>query len=173
VRNAASLDRLVLDHLPAALRFATRLAGSADRGEELVQEALLRAVRRWGSFRGEAEFRTWLFRIVINVFRDRLRASPSATISINESHAGITDSRAESPPEAAVAAELEQLIAHEVSGLPPRQREVLVLIAYEGLTARDVAAIVGISEANVHSTLLAARSRLKVRLAPYLGSLKR
>lgn len=173
MRNSASLDRLVLDHLPAALRFATRLTGDPDRGEDLVQESLLHVVRRWASFRGEAEFRTWLFRIVINVFRDRLRGAPAEVSSLDEHDAEVVDPATVSPPEAAMAAELEQRIAQEVSRLPPRQREVLVLITFEGLPAREVANIVGISEANVHSTLSGARSRLRARLAAHLGSVEK
>lgn len=172
MRNSASLDRLVLDHLPAALRFATRLSGDADRAEELVQESLLRVVRRWRSFRGEAEFKTWFFRIIINVFRDRWN-EPAGPLSIHENPDDVVDPASARPPEAAMAAEFEQIIAREVSRLPPRQREVLVLIVFEGLSVREVAKIVRISEGNVHSTLSAARSRLKTRLAPYLGSVEK
>ena len=173
MRNPASLDRLVLDHLPAALRFATRLTGDPDRAEELVQEALLRVVRRWTSFRGEAAFRTWFFRIVINVFRDRLSVSAPDTVPVDEQRADWIDSTDVGPLQAALAAELAQLIAKEVSRLPPRQREVVVLIVYEGLSAREVADVVGISEGNVHSTLSVARARLKTRLAAYLGSVEK
>ncbi len=173
MRNAASLDRLVSDHLPAALRFATRLTGDSDAAEELVQEALLRAVRRWATFRGDAEFRTWLFRIVINVFRDRLRASQPAPLPIEDNSEGLCDARIAGPTEAVMQAELEEIVAREVSRLPPRQREVVVLSVYERLSKREVARIVGISEANVYSTLSAARSRLKTRLAPYMGSVEK
>ena len=170
MRKGASLDQLVLDHLPAALRFATRLTGDPHRAEELVQEALLRVVRRFTTFRGDAAFRTWLFRIVINVFRDRVGAARGEDVSLDESRQELTDPAATGPPEAAMAAELAELVAREVSRLPPRQREVLVLITFEGLSADEVAEVVGISGANVYSTLSAARARLKTRLAPYLGS---
>ena len=173
MRNPASLDRLVLDHLPAALRFATRLTGDPDQAEELVQEALLRVVRKWTSFRGEAAFRTWFFRIVINVFRDRLSVLASERGPVEAPWEDLIDATDAGPPQAAMAAELAQLIAQEVSHLPPRQREVLVLIVYEGLSPPEVAGVVGISEGNVHSNLSAARTRLKTRLAPYLGSVER
>jgi RNA polymerase sigma-70 factor (ECF subfamily) len=169
VRDTPSLDRLVVDHLPAALRFATRLTGDASRAEEIVQDSLLRVVRRWSGFRGEAEFKTWFFRIIINVFRDRLRG-PAGPRSIDDSQADVADAKSAGPPEAAMAGEFERLIAQEVSGLPTRQREVLVLIVYERLAPREVANVVGISEANVYSTLSAARSRLKARLAAYMSS---
>jgi RNA polymerase sigma-70 factor (ECF subfamily) len=172
VRKGASLDQLVLDHLPAALRFATRLTGDPHRAEELVQEALLRVVRRFATFRGDAAFRTWFFRIVINVFRDRLGAARADDISLDENRQDLIDPAGSGPPEAAMATELAELIAHEVSHLPPRQREVLILFTFESLSVGEVAEAVGISEANVYSTLSAARARLKTRLAPYLGSVE-
>ncbi len=173
MRDPTSLEQLVHEHLPAALRFATRLTGDADRAEDLLQESLLRAVRSWRSFRGQAAFRTWLFRIVINVFRDRLQRSHCESLVVGEERAEFVDATHARPPEAAMAAELGALIAREIALLPPRQREVLVLIAYEGLSAGEAAHVVGISEANVHSTLWAARVRLKTRLAPLLGSVEK
>jgi RNA polymerase sigma-70 factor, ECF subfamily len=173
VPGLPSLDRLVRENLPATLRFATRLAGDIESGEELVQEALLRAVRRWGTFRGEAEFRTWLFRIVINVFRDRLRASKSALMTTDEQSVELADQPCHGPAAWAAHTELSELIAREVSRLPPRQREVLTLIVFEELSADEVSTIVGISIANVYSTLSAARARLKTRLEPYLGSVEK
>ncbi len=70
---AMTLDRLVQMHLNDALQLAVRLSGGPDSAEEIVQEALLRVAKNWKTFRGEAAFRTWLFRIVINVFRDWLK----------------------------------------------------------------------------------------------------
>jgi RNA polymerase sigma-70 factor (ECF subfamily) len=168
----ASLDRLVVKHLPAALAFATRLAGDPHAAEEIVQDALLRVLRSWQTFRGESAFRTWFFRIVINVFRDSLRQS-AAEVPIDDIAVEPADSASAQPPQAAMAAELERRIAQEVSQLPPRQREVLVLSVYEGLSTREVAGVVGISQSNVHSTLSAARSRLKLRLAPYFKSVEK
>jgi RNA polymerase sigma-70 factor (ECF subfamily) len=169
VRNS-SLDHLVAEHLPAALRFATRLCGDPARAEEIVQEALVRVVRSWRSFRGASEFRTWLFRIVINVFRDRQRRGADM-LPIHDCRDELADA-APQPAAAAMVAELGELVAREVSRLPARQREVLVLVAYEGLSTHEVAEALGISEANVHSTLWAARSRLKARLAPYFKSVE-
>ena len=59
-------------------------------------------------------------------------------------------------------------VAARVSALPPRQREVLVLITYEGLSPRAAADLLGISEASVYSSLHLARQRLRQELAPYL-----
>jgi RNA polymerase sigma-70 factor, ECF subfamily len=161
--DKAALDRLVDEHLPAALRFALRLTGDLDAAEDLVQDALLRVAGRWSGFRGEAQFRTWLFQIVVNVFRDRLRR-PRMQALVDD----VDDPRRPGPAEAALDAELGEIVARKIAELPPRQREVLVLSFYERMPAAEIAEVVGISESNVYSTLHQARARLKRELAEYL-----
>jgi RNA polymerase sigma-70 factor (ECF subfamily) len=63
---------------------------------------------------------------------------------------------------------LQRLIAQHVSALPPRQREVLVMLAYEGFTVEETAQTLGISPGNVHATLHHARVRMREALAAYL-----
>lgn len=168
MHNSPSLDELVLALLPDALRFATRLTGDAHEAEEIVGEALLRAVRSWPAFRGDSAFRTWMWRIVLNVFRDRLRARRNSDVGLDEAEEAVDRSACE-PIEAALSAELGELLAREVSRLPSRQREVLVLAVYEGLSTAEIATAAEIREANVHATLSLARARLKQRLARYLN----
>lgn len=159
----AALDRLVDEHVPAALRFALRLTGDLDAAEDLVQDALVRVASHWSGFRGDATFRTWLFQIVVNVFRDRLRRPPMQAL-IDD----VDDPRRPGPPQAALDAELGEIVARKIAELPPRQREVLVLSFYELMSAGEIAAVVGISHDNVYATLHQARARLKKELADYL-----
>jgi RNA polymerase sigma-70 factor, ECF subfamily len=161
-----SFDRLMLEHLPAAQRLAIRLVGNLDRAEELVQEAMLRASRRWQSFRGEAKFTTWLFQIVINVFRDQLRKRRVA--ESDEVPNELIDDAAVDPSDVLTGTELGELVARYVSNLPPRQREVLVLVAYEQMTPAQAADVLDISEQNARTSLYLARQALKKRLAIYL-----
>lgn len=160
-----SFDRLMLEHLSAAHRLAIRLCGDLDRAEELVQEAMLRASRSWSGFRGQSKFTTWLFQIVINAFRDQLRKK-GADEAIDEEQ---IDVRSIEPRELASGRELGELVARHVSSLPPRQREVLVLTAYEQMSILQVAQMLEISEQNVRTNLHLARRLLKQRLANYLG----
>jgi RNA polymerase sigma-70 factor (ECF subfamily) len=161
----ATFERRVDDCLPHALRFALRLTGDPDTAEEVVQDAMLRASRAWRSFRGESQFRTWLFRIVINCFRDRV----ARRRSMDRLPEDVDDMRQGDPGAVAATRELGRIIAHQVSSLPPRQREVLILVSYEGLAPRDIAGMLNITEANVHATLHIARRRLRQQLAPYLA----
>ncbi|HEY4313751.1 MAG TPA: RNA polymerase sigma factor [Pirellulales bacterium] len=105
----------------------------------------------------------------INVFRDRLRQQSLDTASLDDTALDLPDVKTVAPPTAAAASELADHVAAEVSRLPPRQREVMVLVAFEGLSIAETARLLEITEQNVHATLFAARTRLKLRLAPYLG----
>jgi len=166
VLDRDTFDRLVLEHLPAAQRFSIRLTGTAAEGEELVQDALLKAHRGWQSFRGQSAFRTWLFQVIVNCFRDRCRTRAAG--GDEPLPAGLSDVRAIDPAAEAQGKELGERVAAEVSRLPPRQREVLVLIAYEQLSAPEVAAMLDLSEQNVRTTLHLARQKLRQRLERYL-----
>jgi RNA polymerase sigma-70 factor, ECF subfamily len=134
----------------------------------VVQEALYRAARGIGSFRGQSQFRTWFYRIVISVFRDQLAATSRQRCDGQLSDE-LADPRGPNPAAEAMAGELRALIAQRISALPARQREVLVLIAFEQLRPREVAEVLGISESNVHANLSYARARLREELGSYLG----
>lgn len=159
--DRTAFDRLIVEAIPAMLRFATRLCGNASDAEDIVQEALLRAARNWRSFRGDAKISTWLFRIVINAFRDQpVRGANGIEQDVAVSDIG--HGRAE-------AEEFGAIVVRHVSNLPPRQREVLVLIAFEQLSTANAAAVLGISEQSVRTNLHIARERMRENLAKYMN----
>jgi RNA polymerase sigma-70 factor (ECF subfamily) len=158
-------DRLMSASLPAALRFAVRLTGNLDAAEDVVQEAMLAASRSWKTFRGEAQFRTWLLRIVVNTFRNRL-AKPAEAKRLE---IDLVDPGQCSPSDSAAAAELSDHVARCIGHLPLRQREVIVLSAYEGLDAAQIAEVLEMNMANVYSTLNVARTKLRECLEPYFA----
>ncbi|MCA9235001.1 MAG: sigma-70 family RNA polymerase sigma factor [Planctomycetales bacterium] len=154
--NRRTIDRLVVDHLPAALAFAQRLAGNADVAEDLVQETLCRVLRQWKSYRGQAAFKTWMFQILLNADRDRRRRQRS-TDDVPQEQLTIY---APSPHQRVTAEELREQIRREIARLPDRQREVAVLTLGEGYTAAESAEILGTSVANVQTCLHLARKRI-------------
>jgi RNA polymerase sigma-70 factor, ECF subfamily len=157
-----TFDRLMLDHLVAAQRFALRLTGSSIAAEDVVQDALLRAARSWQTFRGDSSFRTWMLRIVINAWHDQHAARPPPPEPLGEDP---VDARSDNPADLAAAADLGARVARLVSALPPRQREALVLMTYESLSTAQAAQVMGTSEQNVRTSLHLARQRLKAQLA--------
>ncbi|MBN1588247.1 MAG: sigma-70 family RNA polymerase sigma factor [Pirellulales bacterium] len=154
--DKSTVDRLVVEHLPVALRFALRLVGDPHVAEDVVQEALCRALRRWPTYRGEASFRTWLLQIVVNVDRDRRRSQRDT----RPMPTGQILSVGASPVEHAAAEELHGEIRAAIDRLPTRQREVALLSLGEGLPAREVAQILETTEANVHACLHLARKHI-------------
>ncbi|MGA2231282.1 MAG: RNA polymerase sigma factor [Tepidisphaeraceae bacterium] len=161
-----TFDRLVLEHLPAAQRFAVRLTGQPDAAQDVVQDALVNASRRWTTFQGRSAFKTWLFQIVVHAFRDDLERRSRRPASAMEDEP--PDRRANDPAVLAASAELGRIVAAAVSNLPPRQREVMVLHTYEELNDLELAAVLDITPQNVRTTLHLARERLRQVLRPYL-----
>lgn len=159
-----SFDQAVVEHLPVLMRVATRLVGTADRAEDLTQEALLRMARSWRSFRGDSQFRTWACRIMINVFRDWERRKRPEIQLAQET----VDHRDPSPEQVCEGEELRRVVASAISSLPPRQREVIVLTVFEGFSAGEVARSLDIEISNVYATLSLARQRLGKALSRYV-----
>lgn len=154
--DRSAVDRLVVEHLPSALRFARRLTGDADVAEDVVQEALCLILRRWTSYRGEGSFLAWMMQIVVNVDRDRRRRRRNLLPLPDED---LVSGRPP-PPEEASAGELHARIRAAVDALPDRQREVTLLSLGEGLAAREVAEVLQTTEGNVHTCLHLARKRI-------------
>jgi RNA polymerase sigma-70 factor (ECF subfamily) len=167
-----TFDRLMLATLPAAQRFAVRLTGDPAAAEDLLHDALVRAAVRWRTFRGDAAFKAWFFQIVVNAFRDGLRRSGRrrevGPLDDDAPAIGCTD-----PATFVAGEEIGAIVARHVSALPPRQREVLVLVAYEELTPGEAARVLGITESNARANLHFARDRLKRQLAKHLGDVRR
>ena len=154
--DRSTVDRLMVEHLPIALRFARRLTGDSHLAEEVVQEAICLVLRRWRSFRGDASFSTWLLRIVVNVDRDRRRKQrdvlPMPTDEL--------PSKTAQPIAHAEANEIHARVRAAINELPDRQREVAFLSLAEWLSSSQVAEVLDITEANVHTCLHLARKRI-------------
>lgn len=162
----ADFERQVRDQLPHALRLAQRLTHCPDMAEEVVQTALLRASRGWRSFRGDCQFQTWLYRIVVNAYRDLRRKAKHDWETLP---GNVPDPSNREPSEITVENELGEYVARCIARLPARQREVLVLVTYENLSATEIADLLAITPANVHATLHLARKRMRELLQPYFA----
>ena len=150
-------EALVLPHLDAAHNLARWLVRRDAEAEDLAQEAMLRAYRFFGGFRG-GDPRAWLLRIVRNVCYTWLRdRGGDATREFDEA----TDGAAGATPEAlAIAAADRERLARALDELPERFREVLVLRELEGCSYKEIAEITGSPIGTVMSSLSRARRRL-------------
>jgi RNA polymerase sigma-70 factor (ECF subfamily) len=172
-----ALEALILRYQPRVFRFGMKMCRNVDDAGDIVQETLLALARKVGEFRGEASVSTWLFAIARNACirrRRRSKFAPARVESLDSLEAGLRDGIADpsiGPERAAFGHELEQRLAVAIDTLEMGQREVLVLRDVEGLSAPEVAEVLGINVDAVKSRLHRARMALRARLAPAFGAL--
>ncbi len=164
-----AFEALVRKYMKDAYSFCLRLTRDASEAEELSQQGFVSAYRALRGFRGESSFKSWLYRIFINLYRDRLRRTRRAETRL-EAVRIREERRREIPVEESSvhAAELEEVVKAKVELLPDRQREVLVLHLYQGLAYPEIAAALGCTYDDVKMNLSLARKRLKQELKEYL-----
>lgn len=140
---------LVQRHAGALGRYITSL-GEHEAVEEVVQDTFVRAFSSLDSFRGESTLRTWLFTIARRLIVDRRRAARRQRVagSIDE----VDVATEYTALDALIADEAGQRVRDAVDRLSPTQREVFLLRVNEGMSYRDIAAVVGTTEgaARVH-----------------------
>ena len=136
---------------------------------ELVQEVFVRSWEAIGSFRGEASFLGWLFRIARNLIIDRSRARKRhPTVSLDaplgedpeETRMDRTAGKGPGPEAQAVRAEEQGRFNRALAALPEIQRSVFVLREWEGMDYRDIAVRLALNEGTVKSRLARAREAL-------------
>jgi RNA polymerase sigma-70 factor (ECF subfamily) len=159
--NAGAFRVLAPRHAARAIRLARRLTGNDADAEEIVQEALLRVWVNAPRWRPRAAFRTWFYRIVVNLCLNRRRRAPFAALS-----------EAGDPvdPSLDAAAQIERdeesrLVAAAVAALPERQRLVIMLTYEEELSNAEAAVVLETSVSGVEALLVRAKRALRDKLA--------
>ena len=156
-------EQLVLPHVDAAVNLARWLLRNPDDAEDVAQEAVLRAYRFFGGFRG-GDARAWLLQIVRNSCYTWLekRMPVELVIEFNEEwHPGTSIS----PETVALQASDRTKLRKALESLPVRAREVIVLRELEGCSYKEISEVTGIPMGTVMSTLSRARERLAQILA--------
>lgn len=155
---------------------ALRTTGNPEEAADALQDGLISAFRRAGSFRGDAAVTTWLHRVVVNACLDRLRANKvraaDALPDDLEERAGrgalVTAGEEPTPDEAAVSSERRALVLDALASLPAEQRAALVLVDMEGYGVAEAAEILDCAVGTIKSRC----ARGRARLAPLLGVLR-
>jgi RNA polymerase sigma-70 factor (ECF subfamily) len=170
-QTAAAFDRLYRDHVDRMYRFAQRLCGSPDDAKDLVQETFLSAYKSLKDFRGESKLSTWLYTIAAHAcqrMRRKRKGEPDHELSLDalipteDGNVPIQVPGDElSPQERLEHKETRRQLMTAVHKLPKKYRMVLVLRDMEGLSAKEVGAVMNLTERAVKSRL--HRARLFVR----------
>jgi RNA polymerase sigma-70 factor (ECF subfamily) len=160
--NPPSLD--IPAHLGALRRYALVLTRSADQAEDLVQDALVRAMAAAHTWRPGHDVRKWLLAIVHNTHVSRQRRLRLETATAEQ--LGLEASEV-MPPRQALQLHLSRTVAALMT-LPEEQREALVLVAFEGMSYKEAADLLGIPLGTLMSRL--GRGREALRAATGHGS---
>jgi RNA polymerase sigma-70 factor (ECF subfamily) len=182
VERARSGDRrafrqLFLAHRSQVARVIQRLV-PANEVEDVVQEVFLHVHRSLGSFRGDARFSTWLFRLSLNVARmhvRRTRSRPKLSLAGDSADARLERSHVDTP--ASESERHERIVALDklLAALSEKKREALVLHDFEGLSAEEISKIVEAPVMTVRTRVFYARRELYAAMAgdPALSGLSR
>jgi RNA polymerase sigma-70 factor (ECF subfamily) len=174
--EAAAFDHLVNERSADIYALLYRLTEDPEEARDLTQETFLQAFRSIAHFRGDADLRTWLYRIAVNQARNRWRwwrrRRRSSTVSLDatdETHelslaTRLADERADDPEERTLAHEREKILLAAVRTLARPYREAVVLRDVEGLSYEEVAAALEISVGTVKSRLSRGRTELRRKL---------
>jgi RNA polymerase sigma-70 factor (ECF subfamily) len=162
------------------LRLASSFVPNVAVAEEVVQDTWVGVLRGIDGFEGRSSFRTWLFRILVNRARtagarERRTIAVGDTGAVSDAEAAVTASRFDggggwlSPPERWIedaedrlaSGKMVDFLRTAIDDLPDRQRQVVTLRDFEGLTSEEVCSVLEISEGNQRVLLHRGRSRLR------------
>ncbi|MGL5808810.1 MAG: RNA polymerase sigma factor SigM [Nocardioides sp.] len=177
--DSDAFGELFARHRDRLWAVALRTMGNPTDAADGLQDGLIAAFRRAGSFRGDAAVTTWLHRVVVNACLDRLRAAKVRH----------TDQLPDEPPEYAghgfpapasptdpaddlVLAERRRAVLSALNLLPAEQRAALVLVDMEGYSVAEAASMLEVAQGTVKSRCARGRAKLAGPLAEFLPSVR-
>jgi RNA polymerase sigma-70 factor (ECF subfamily) len=173
--DASAFEQLVAERSGEIFGLLFRLTENSEEARDLTQETFLRAFQSIGRFRGEADLRTWIYRIAINQARNRWRwwrrRRRDTTISLDAPQGDTTKTLmatlAESgnnPEQQTLAHEREVVLRSALQRVGRSYRETVILRDIEGFTYEEIADTLGINVGTVKSRLARGRQELRQKL---------
>jgi len=173
--EAAAYEELVAERSGEIYGLLFRLTENTEEARDLTQETFLRAFQSIGRFRGEADLKTWIYRIAINQARNRWRwwrrRRRDSTVSLDATQgqskqtlmATLAES-SENPEQQTLAHERELALRSALQRVGRVYRETLILRDIEGFTYEEIATTLGINVGTVKSRLARGRQELRRKL---------
>ena len=173
--EAAAFEELVAERSGEIYGLLFRLTENGEEARDLTQETFLRAFQSIGRFRGEADLRTWIYRIAINQARNRWRwwrrRRRDNTVSLDavQGQSGQTlmttlAELSENPEQQTLAHERELALRQALKRVGRAYREAVILRDIEGFTYEEIATTLGINVGTVKSRLARGRQELRQKL---------
>jgi RNA polymerase sigma-70 factor (ECF subfamily) len=173
--EGAAFEELVAERSGEIYGLLFRLTENSEEARDLTQETFLRAFQSIGRFRGDADVRTWIYRIAINQARNRWRwwrrRRRDSTVSLetpqgqtNQTLGATLAETSENPEQQTLARERELVLRAALQRIGRAYRETVILRDIEGFTYEEIAATLGINVGTVKSRLARGRQELRQKL---------
>lgn len=156
--NVTFTDEELNDVLPALNRFAMSLTRNQEAAEDLVQDSIERALLKSHYYQPGTNFRSWIFTLCRRLFLNQIRKQKTQGVSVELDDS--PQSKISAPPAQESACEYREVMAH-FDQLPTRDRDVISLIAIEGMKYTEAASQLNTPVGTIRSRLSRARNRLK------------
>ncbi|HMR10408.1 MAG TPA: sigma-70 family RNA polymerase sigma factor [Polyangiaceae bacterium] len=180
-RDERAFNELVQLYEQRVFRLVFRMLGRRDEAEDMAQEVFVQVFKAIDSFRGDAKLGTWVYRIAVNLCKNRIKylarrhegaqqeLEPHAERSPLSEAKGVTFGDVARPDHMVEGMQAERIVQIAMQELDADFREVLVLRDVEDLTYEEIAEITGLADGTVKSRIHRARSMLKARVERALG----
>ena len=160
-----AIEELVMKYQKQMYVFVYRIVNDQEEAKDLTQKTFLKAFNAIGSFRNDASFKTWLYKIAMNTTLSHFTKNKQRGTE-TELHESLIGSQA-GALSLVIKKERMDYLRKSLGALPERQRLAIILRAYEGLSCKETAAVMGCSEgtvkANYHAAVKGLREILKER----------
>lgn len=169
----AAFNGLVTRYQRQVYNLAYRMVGNAEDACDLTQDTFLRAYNALASFRQDASFLTWLYKIVSNLSIDHLRSrrskgALSLDVELEEGREPASEVRATAPEEQAVRGAVQDVVQRAVLNLPEKYRVVVIMRHLQDMSVEEIARVLDMPTGTVKTHLFRGRELLRGRLGPVL-----
>jgi len=180
-RDERAFNALVKAYERRVFALLLRMSGNQSEAEDLAQEVFVQVFKAIGSFRGESKLSTWIYRIAINLCKNRSkylrvrRTDEQEELEVLEQSGRPSEPRQPAPtyvarPDDMMAGkQIERIVQDAILLLDPTFRECLILRDVEDLTYEEIGAITGLADGTVKSRIHRARAQLKDIVEKALG----
>jgi RNA polymerase sigma-70 factor (ECF subfamily) len=176
-----AFNELVQAYEQRVYRLVLRMVGRRDEAEDMAQEVFVQVFKAIGTFRGESKLGTWIYRIAVNLCKNRIKylsrrhssdedeLEPLAErTALDERKSGAVGETSR-PDQAVEGYQIEEIVHECMAGIDPDFREVLVLRDVEDLSYEELCEVTGLPDGTVKSRLHRARAMLKAAVEQRLG----